>query len=99
MGVCSTCGLPEELCICEEIAKEQQQIKIYSDKRRYGKVVTVIEGFDSDGINIDELARVLKTKCASGGTAKDGRIELQGEHRKKVSETLKSMGYEVEVRS
>ena len=98
MAVCSTCGLPEELCICEEIAKEQQHIKIYTDKRRYGKVVTVIDGFETSGINIDELARALKTKCASGGTVKDGRIELQGEHRKTVQETMKTMGYEVEVR-
>lgn len=98
MGVCSTCGLPEELCICEEIAKEQQRIKIYTDSRRYGKVVTVIEGFDASGIDINELARALKNKCASGGTVKDGKIELQGEHRKKVSETLKGMGYDIEAR-
>jgi translation initiation factor 1 len=98
MGVCSTCGLPEELCICEEIAKEQQHIKIYTDTRRYGKIVTVVDGFESSGINIDELARTLKNKCASGGTVKDGRIELQGEHRRKVQETLKSMGFAVESR-
>ena len=98
MGVCSTCGLPEELCICEEIAKEQQQIKVYSDKRRYGKVVTIIDGFEGSGIDIDQLAKTLKTKCASGGTAKEGRIELQGEHRKKVRDALKGMGFEVEVR-
>jgi translation initiation factor 1 len=61
-------------------------------------MVTVIDGFESSGIDINELARVLKTKCASGGTVKDGKIELQGEHRKKVQETLKTMGYEVEVR-
>ncbi len=97
-GICSVCGLPEELCMCEEIAREQQHIRIYSDKRRYGKTVTIVEGIDSSDINIDELARQLKTKCAAGGTAKDGRIELQGEHRKKVKQALEEMGFTAEVR-
>jgi len=97
-GICSVCGLPEELCMCEEIAREQQHIKIYSDKRRYGKTVTIVEGIDSSDIDLQELARVLKTKCAAGGTAKDGRIELQGEHRKKVKQTLEEMGFTAEVR-
>jgi translation initiation factor 1 len=84
--------------MCEEIAREQQHIKIYSDKRRYGKTVTIVEGIDSSDIDLQELARVLKTKCAAGGTAKDGRIELQGEHRKKVKQTLEEMGFTAEVR-
>ncbi len=98
VAICSTCGLPEELCMCEEIAREQQRIKIFSDRRRYGKVVTIVEGIDEGDINMEELARTLKTKCAAGGTFKDGRIELQGEHRKKVQETLEEMGFTVETR-
>ncbi len=98
VAICSTCGLPEELCMCEEIAREQQRIKIYSDKRRYGKVMTIVEGIDESDINMDDLARKLKTKCAAGGTVKDGRIELQGEHRKKVQKALQKMGFNVETR-
>ncbi len=98
VAICSTCGLPEELCMCEEIAREQQRIKIFSDKRRYGKVVTIVEGIDEGDINMEELARTLKTKCAAGGTFKDGRIELQGEHRKKVQQALEEMGFTVETR-
>ena len=56
-GICPTCGLPLELCMCEEIAREQQQIRIYSVKRRYGKVVTIVEGIDSGNIDVDDLAR------------------------------------------
>jgi translation initiation factor 1 len=97
-GICPVCGLPEELCMCEEIAREQQQIKIYSMKRRYGKIVTIIEGIDSGDIDLDDLARKLKTRCAAGGTVKDGKIELQGEHKRKVVQVLKEMGFLVETR-
>jgi len=96
--ICTVCGLPKELCMCEEIAREQQQIKIYTDTRRYGKVVTVVEGFNSTDIDLVELARKLKNKCAAGGTSKDGRIELQGEHKKKVKAALTEMGFTIETR-
>ena len=94
--ICKSCGLPGELCVCEEIAREQQDIRIWVTKRRYGKVVTIIEGIDTD-IDIENLAKKLKTKCASGGTVKDGNIELQGDHKKKVAEALEGLGYSVRV--
>ena len=97
-GICSVCGLPDELCMCEEIAKEQQQIVIRNTKRRYGKVVTIVDGLDASDIDLAVLARTLKNRCAAGGTAKDGRIELQGEHRRRVQVVLEGMGYTVEVR-
>ena len=97
-GICPVCGLPQELCMCEEIAREQQRIKIYSDRRRYGKMVTIVEGIDAADIDIEDLAKRLKTKCAAGGTVKDGRIELQGEHKKKVKLALEDIGFTVEVR-
>ena len=95
-GICSVCGLPEELCMCEQIAKEQQKIRILTDTRRYGKIVTVVEGIDATDIDLDDLARKLKTRCAAGGTAKEGRIELQGDHKKKVKEVLEELGVSVE---
>ncbi|HIJ17447.1 MAG: stress response translation initiation inhibitor YciH [Candidatus Thermoplasmatota archaeon] len=97
-GICSVCGLPEELCMCEQIAKEQQQIRILTDTRRYGKVMTVIEGINSSEIDMDDLAKKLKTRCAAGGTYKDGRIELQGDHKKKVREVLEELGFSVDSR-
>jgi translation initiation factor 1 len=97
-GICSVCGLPEELCMCEQIAKEQQQIRILTDTRRYGKVMTVIEGINSSEIDMDDLAKKLKTRCAAGGTYKDGRIELQGDHKKKVKEVLEELGFSVDSR-
>jgi len=84
------------LCMCEQIAKEQQRIKILTDTRRYGKIVTVVEGIDSADIDMEDLARKLKTKCAAGGTYKDGKIELQGDHKRKVREVLEELGFSVE---
>ena len=95
-GICSVCGLPEELCMCEEIAREQQQITLQSDKRRYGKVVTIVTGINTSDIDMDDLAKTLKTRCAAGGTIKDGNIELQGDHIKKVKKVLEDMGFKVE---
>ncbi len=96
-GICPRCGLPEELCICEDIAKEQESVKVRLAKRRYGKTVTIVEGIESQDIDLNDLAKTLKTKCASGGTVKDGKIELQGDHKKKVEEILTEMGFTVEV--
>ena len=95
-GICSVCGLPEELCMCEEIAREQQQITLQSDKRRYGKIVTIVTGINTSDIDMDDLAKTLKTRCAAGGTIKDGNIELQGDHIKKVKKVLEDMGFKVE---
>jgi len=55
-----------------------------------------VEGIDSTDIDLDDLARKLKTRCAAGGTAKEGRIELQGEHKRKVKEVLEELGFSVE---
>ena len=96
--ICPVCGLPKELCMCEEIAREQQSVRISVDSRRYGKVVTVIDGIDENDIDLNDLAKQLKNKCAAGGTSKDGRIELQGDHKKKVKAVLEDMGFKTEVR-
>jgi translation initiation factor 1 len=96
--ICSKCGLPSEICVCEEIARETQQIRVFSVRRRYGKIVTIVEGINTSDIDVDELAKTLKTRCASGGTVKDGNIELQGNHKKKVLFELNKMGFTVDVR-
>ena len=89
-------GLPKELLAMEEIVREQQSITVRIEKRRYGKLVTVIDGIGKS-VDIVDLAKQLKTKCATGGTSKGGVIELQGDHTRKVNEVLSDMGFPVEV--
>lgn len=91
-------GIPKELQPWEGFTRDTQAVKISVDKRRYGKNVTIIEGIDPKSEDIQEIAKVLKKKVASGGTVKDGRtIELQGDHRDAVKKHLEEMGFNVEM--
>jgi len=93
MKICEVCGLPKELCVCEEIAREIQRVKVYTVRRRFGKIMTIIEGINEQEIDIKELTKTLKAKYACGGTAKKGRIELQGDHKRKVKKVLVELGF------
>jgi len=96
MDVCSTCGLPKELCVCESMAKEQQKIIVSNEKSKFRKIKTVIAGLNPKEIDLKGLTRKLKQKLACGGTIKDETIELQGKHAKKVKELLLSEGFNPE---
>jgi translation initiation factor 1 len=72
--VCSTCGLPKDLCVCGEIEKEQQRIRIRLETRKFGKATTIIDGMDDKNSNLSSIAQKLKTYCACGGTSKNGQI-------------------------
>ncbi|TDI33193.1 MAG: hypothetical protein E2P03_05255 [Acidobacteria bacterium] len=60
---------------------------------RRGKGVTVITGLPLSAVEIKNLARQFKQKCGSGGTVKDGVIEIQGDHRDMLVELLTAMGW------
>ena len=93
---CTTCGLPKNSCVCIEIEKEQQKIRIKIVKTRFNKVITIISGFD-DKEKAKELEKELKRKLACGGTIKENNIELQGDHRKKIKPILIAHGYKEEL--
>lgn len=86
-------GLPKELGVWEDLAKSDQRIKIREEKRKFGKIITVIEGINSKEIDIKEIAKKLKSKLACGGTVKGSTIELQGVHSKKAKEELIKLGF------
>lgn len=88
-------GLPEELGIDEELDKEAQQLTVRTDTRRYGKAVTIVEGFATDVIDLGDVASSLKKQLATGGTVDDGRIELQGDHTDRVPELLREEGFQI----
>jgi translation initiation factor 1 len=88
--ICDKCGLPKEICACGEISKQQARVVIRSEKRRYGKDVTLVEGLDSDQ---KEIMKKLKSKLACGGTVKDGVIELQGAHVPRTKDILVKLGF------
>lgn len=91
--ICSKCGLPEELCVCESIARESQKIEISTIKKKFGKVNTVVTGIDEKEIDIKDIGKKLKNDFACGGTAKDGKIELQGNHKMQVKKRLIDYGF------
>ena len=93
MEICPKCGLPQQACVCEQIVKSAQRIQIATDKKRYGKIVTLISGFEKE-IDIKKIAKSLKNDLACGGTYKDRTVELQGDHRKKVKSALVDLGFD-----
>jgi len=56
----------------------------------------VIKGIDKKEVDLKELSKELKSKCACGGTVKDGCVELQGNHKEEVKKALSDMGYTLE---
>ncbi len=86
--ICNTCGLPDDLCACGDLDKDSSQIIIRLETRRFKKKGTMIEGLDPKINNLESVAKELKGKYACGGTAKEGYIFLQGDHRDTIKEAL-----------
>lgn len=79
----------------ETVPKEKQPLRVSLDKRnRKGKTVTLVTGFRGTDDDLQELGKLLKTKCGVGGSAKEGEIIVQGDHRQTVLEILQKEGYE-----
>ncbi len=80
--------------VTDTIPKEKQPLRISLDKRnRKGKAVTLITGFSGTDDDLQELGKMLKMKCGVGGSAKEGEIIVQGDHRAKVLDILQKEGY------
>ena len=97
---CDRCGKPEADCGCppltvepKRLPPETQTARLRLEKRPKGKHVTTISDLDPDGNDLVSLAAKLKARCGSGGTLKDGVIELQGDHLATADAALKAIGY------
>ncbi len=97
---CERCGKVEAECACPPptvapvfLEPAQQSPRLRLEKRPKGKVVTVVANLDPVGTDFAALAATLKTRCGSGGTVKDARIEIQGDHLATVEAVLLGLGY------
>lgn len=82
----------------KSLPPNQQTVYLHRDsKGRGGKAVTLVKKLVLSEDDMKELAKKLKQVCGSGGTVKEGVIEIQGEHREKIADALTKMGYKVKL--
>jgi translation initiation factor 1 len=91
MDICPKCGLPLQACVCDEIVKNEQKIKIRFENKKFGKIVTIVSGFQ--GMDLKIVAKDLKQELACGGTVKNNAIELQGDHSRTAKKALIKLGF------
>ncbi len=97
--ICPSCEKQSAECICKKknthtVPKSDGKIRVErSTKGRKGKGVSLISGLPLEGAPLKELAKKLKQRCGSGGTVKNGVIEIQGDHRNLLVEYLEKLGY------
>lgn len=77
----------------ETLAPEKQNLRVWLDRLKGGRVATVVRGFVGSDADLAALGKELKKSCGVGGTAKDGEIIIQGDHRDRIVELLTKSGY------
>ena len=95
---CERCGESDADCQCPSrptprIPPAKQTAKLSIEKRKKGKVVTVVRGLPAAGNDLPELLGKLKTVCGAGGALKDEALEILGKHLNRVRDTLQQIGY------
>lgn len=96
---CHVCEKPLDQCTCPRSADgdvrlpKDQPVRIRREKRRKGKIVTVVDGLDPSASDLGAILRQLKSACAAGGTVTGGVLEIQGDHTKRVVAILEGLGY------
>ena len=97
--MCPVCRQPVARCLCNTVktmSSGDGVVRVSREtKGRAGKGVTLVRGLALDPVALATLGKQLKTACGSGGTVKDGVIEVQGDHCERVMEALKAQGFVV----
>lgn len=97
--ICPDCSQPVAHCICKAASAKpvgDGNVRVSREtKGRAGKGVTVIKGLPMAAPELAALGKQLRTACGSGGTVKDGTLEIQGDHVDRVMELLKGQGFAV----
>lgn len=100
---CERCGELQEVCQCppqtippkELLPPEKQTARLAVEKRKRGKLMTVVRGLAATDNDLPALLSRLKSDCGAGGTIKDDLIEIQGDHRARLEQVLSEIGYRV----
>ena len=98
--ICDRCQVLEPDCQCPPPAHEflpnaSQRARLRLEKRKRGKVVTLVLGLQPDETDLPKLLTSLKNTCGAGGTIGDNGIEIQGDHLVRIASCLAEMGYRV----
>jgi translation initiation factor 1 len=95
--MCPGCGQPKDICTCNQLLIVRSGdgiVRISREtKGRKGKGVTLISGLPLSEVELKLLVRELKVRCGSGGTVREGVIEIQGDHRDRLVDELQARGY------
>ncbi len=93
--LCEQCGKDTKSCDCPppDTLPSKQTLRVRLDKRKRGKLVTVVTGFSCSNAQLLETLSLLQSKCGAGGSIDDQNIELQGDHTSRVPGLLEARGY------
>lgn len=97
---CDRCGALDSECKCPppapvRVPPEKQTARLAVEKRKKGKMVTVVSGLAAADNDLPELLTRLKTACGAGGTLQEDSLEIQGEHLERIRSLLAEIGYRV----
>ena len=82
----------------KSLPPQQQTVYLHRESSgRAGKAVTLVKKLILSEDDLKALAKKLKQECGTGGTVKEGVIEIQGEHREKIADVLQKLGYKVKI--
>lgn len=100
---CAVCAKPIDDCTCPRGADgavcrpKDQRLVVRREKRRKGKTVTLVSGFDAAASDLPAIAQQLRGLCAAGGSVDGDAVEVQGDHVERVAGHLRGLGYPVRL--